>query len=104
MTTKVIKAAFNYADREELPRKSLEQAIDVLKNNEDVQKKLKDMVCFCVSIEGGQAACNVTMKFISKEVAAANTPDQQIKNALAALADTILRSLMEDAKKEDNND
>ena len=101
MTTKVIKEAFNYKDAEELPKKSLEKAIETLRTNEEVQEKLKNMVCFCVSVEGGEAACSVTMKFVNKEVAAASSPELQVKNALIALAEAVAKSLKEDTKQEE---
>lgn len=104
MTTKVIREVFDYSKKEELPKLSLDKAIETLRTNEEVQAKLKNMVCFALNVEGGEQACTVKMKFINKEVAEASNPEEQFYRALIALAKTITKGLEGAAKKEESHD
>lgn len=98
MTTKIIEERIDCTDKEELPKKSLERAIESIKNNADMQERLKNMVCFCVSLKGGEHACSVELKFVSKEIAT-GSPEKQMKEALTVLAEGLIKAL-----KGDNND
>lgn len=98
MTTKIIEERIDCTDKEELPKKSLERAIECIKNNADMQERLKNMVCFCVSLKGGEHACSVELKFVSKKMATGK-PDEQIIEALTALTEELKKAL-----KGDNND
>jgi len=98
MTTKIIEERIDCTDKENLPKASLEHAIECLKNNKDIQERLKNMVCFCVSLKGGEHACGVELKFVSKEIAT-GSPEKQMKEALTVLAEGLIKAL-----KGDNND
>lgn len=104
MTTKVIKEVFDYSKKEELPKFSLDKAIETLRTNEDVQAKLKNMVCFALSVEGGEQACTVKMKFVNKEVAEASNPEEQLYRTLIAISKTIIKVVEGAVKKEESHD
>lgn len=104
MTTKVIREAFDYSKKEELPKRSLDKAIETLRTNEDVQAKLKNMVCFALSVDGGEQACTVKMKFINKEIAEASSPEEQLYRALIAISKTIIKGVEGAVKKEESHD
>ena len=79
------------------PQKSLEKAIEILRNNPEVQA-IKDKVVCAMHVNHGAHALQVVLDFIDADIVTGD-PLQRLNKGLAALADLVAKSIKEGEAK-----
>lgn len=80
------------------PQKSLEKAIEILRNHPEVQAAIKDKVVCAMHVNQGSHALQVVLDFIDADIVTGD-PLQRLNKGLAALADLVAKSIKEGEAK-----